>query len=539
VAAPVHAQQQPSPAPTTYSVFLRGLPIGTESARLVTDATGTTIRSDSRLGAPLNITIRSAEIRYAPDWTPIAATAEATFNGNDANIRTTFQNGAATTQGFDRGAPVTETQPVTGKVVVLPTTVFSSYLALARRLATDPPGTPLRALIPLQFEFGIRVVTVQNEQTQVGNDVFPVRRYELLFNQPNGDLAVTLTATTDGGLVRMAIPSQTLEIIRSDVASPNSRTGVFSNPGDEPATIPLVGFNLGATLTRPRNATATAKLPAVILLGSADVTDRDGILNGVPTLGQLAGALADAGFIAVRYDKRGYGQSGGRAESSTILDQAEDARAVAKWLADRKDVDPKRIAVVGHAEGAMVALIAASRDRRFAAVVSIAGPSSTGAEQFLEQQQLVLDASTLPPAEKEKRMALQRQVQQAALTGKGWEGIPANIRRDADTPWFQSVLAYDPAKVLDDVRQPLLIVHGEVDREVPVAHADKLAALARQEGKSKSIDIVIVRGVNHLLVPAVTGSTNEYGTLTDRNVSKDITSAVTGWLTRTLPASAR
>lgn len=187
----------------------------------------------------------------------------------------------------------------------------------------------------------------------------------------------------------------------------------------------------------------------------------------------------------------------------------------------------------------MVALLAASRDRRFAAVVSIAGPSTTGADQFLEQQQLALEASTLPQAEKEKRLALQRQVQQAVVTGKGWEGVPANVRREADTPWFQSLLAYDPAKVLDDIRQPLLIVHGEIDREVPVAHADKLAALARQESKSKAIDIVVVRGVNHLLVPAVTGSPNEYGTLTDRNVSKDVTSAVTKWLTQTLPPSTR
>jgi dipeptidyl aminopeptidase/acylaminoacyl peptidase len=101
------------------------------------------------------------------------------------------------------------------------------------------------------------------------------------------------------------------------------------------------------------------------------------------------------------------------------------------------------------------------------------------------------------------------------------------------------VLAYDPAKVLGDVRQPLLIVHGEIDREVPVAHADKLAALAKQESKSKSIEVVVVRGVNHLLAAAVTGNTSEYGTLTDRTVSKDVATTVTGWLTRTLPTQAR
>jgi hypothetical protein len=53
------------------------------------------------------------------------------------------------------------------------------------------------------------------------------------------------------------------------------------------------------------------------------------------------------------------------------------------------------------------------------------------------------------------------------------------------------------------------------------------------------VDLVIVRGVNHLLAPAVTGNTSEYGTLTDRNVSKDVLTAVTGWLKKTLPAAAR
>ena len=99
-------------------------------------------------------------------------------------------------------------------------------------------------------------------------------------------------------------------------------------------------------------------MPAVILQrsGWAIATASS---QGIPTLAQLAGAIADAGFLAVRYDKRGFGQSGGRSESATIQDFAEDVRAVVRWLEKRKDVDPKRIAVVGHSEGAWVALLAA------------------------------------------------------------------------------------------------------------------------------------------------------------------------------------
>jgi hypothetical protein len=42
--------------------------------------------------------------------------------------------------------------------------------------------------------------------------------------------------------------------------------------------------------------------------------------------------------------------------------------------------------------------------------------------------------------------------------------------------------------------------------------------------------------VNHLLVPAITGDVSEYGTLTDRNVSMDVTTAVSSWMTKTFAA---
>jgi fermentation-respiration switch protein FrsA (DUF1100 family) len=183
-----------------------------------------------------------------------------------------------------------------------------------------------------------------------------------------------------------------------------------------------------------------------------------------------------------------------------------------------------------------VGLLAAAREKRIAAVVSIAGPSTTGAELILEQQRHALDQLSLSPEEREKRIALQKQIQSAVLTGKGWETVPAELRRDADTPWFQSLLAFDPSKVVDDVRQPLLFLHGALDRQVPVEHAERLSDLARKTSRSKSVELVIVRGVNHLLVPATTGEVSEYGSLTDRNVSPDISSTAATWLMKTFAA---
>jgi hypothetical protein len=65
-----------------------------------------------------------------------------------------------------------------------------------------------------------------------------------------------------------------------------------------------------------------------------------------------------------------------------------------------------------------------------------------------------------------------------------------------------------------------------------------LVDLARKESKSKSVEVATVRGVNHLLVPAITGEPEEYASLPDLNVSKDVTTVITDWLTKTLPAPA-
>ncbi len=535
-AAPVAAQQTPpaTAKPTGYTIFLRGAPVGREELTVREDATGTTITAQGRLGAPLNVITRRAEVKYGADGTPQSFVLEGSANGSDVAVRTSFANGTAQTEGNQGTAKIATSHPFSPQTVVLPNGVFSLYAALADRLSRVTAGAELKAYILPLAEIGVKVVSDQPERIQVGTTFLNVQRYDLLLSNPGGDIAVSLTAGDGGRLIRLVVPAQAIEVVREDVASPTARTQVFSNPGDEAVIIPAVGFNIGATITKP--ATPAASMPAVIFLSGSGVGDRDGFGVALPTFAQLAGAMADAGFLAVRYDKRGFGQSGGRSESATIQDYAEDARTVVRWLLQRKDVDPKRVALVGHAEGAWVALIAAARERRIGAVVSIAGPSTTGAELILEQQRYSLDQMKITPAEREQKIALQKQIQSAVLTGKGWEGISRDDRRDADTPWFHSLLTFDPAKVLKDVKQPLLFVHGALDKQVPVAHADRLADLARKESDSKSVDVVVVRGVNHLLVPAITGEVSEYNSLADRNVSKDVSGTVTAWLTKTFAA---
>ena len=146
------------------------------------------------------------------------------------------------------------------------------------------------------------------------------------------------------------------------------------------------------------------------------------------------------------------------------------------FLKRRKDVDPARIAMLGYGEGGAVASVAASRGGSIAALVLVAAPGVTGGALALEQQTLLLARLNTPEAERSAKLQLQQKLYLALITGTGLDAVPADLVRRSDTPWFRSFLVYDPAKVVKNVRQPILIVHGELDREIVPANADKLAA---------------------------------------------------------------
>ncbi|NOT26103.1 MAG: alpha/beta fold hydrolase [Acidobacteria bacterium] len=539
-AVPLAAQQpapKPAPAPVTttygYTVFVGGTLVGREDVTTTSSADGITIAGKGRLSGSLDIVMERAEIKYRPNFTPQSYEFEATVNGGPAGLQTMFEGNTAVTRGSDGGQRVDTTDKIASpsQTIVLPNVFFGSYEALTRRLATSPVGEEFSGFVRAGNQVALRLSAASAERVQISTATFNVRRYTLTMSDAKGATTINLYADEKGALLRVSIPGIGLDVMREDLASSTARTVVYSNPGDEAVNIPATGFNLGATLTRPSSA-AAAKLPAVILLSGAGIDDRDGVVGGVPVIGQIAGALANAGFFTVRYDKRGYGQSGGRAESATLADHAEDTLAVVRWLSNRPEIDRDRIAIIGHNEGAWTALLAANRERRIAGVATLAAPATTGAERTLEQQRHLLERMNLPPAELVSRIELQNRINAAVMSGRGWEGIPPDTRKQADTPWFQSLLTFDPSRVVKDLRQPLLIIHGELDAQVPVAHADRLAELGKTS-RSRAVGIVTVRGINHLLIPAMTGEVDEYPSLEDRNVSKEVTTAISAWLTKT------
>ena len=195
--------------------------------------------------------------------------------------------------------------------------------------------------------------------------------------------------------------------------------------------------------------------------------------------------------------------------------------------------------MIGHSEGGAIALVAAAKDKRIAALVLLAAAGVSGSELVLAQQKHLLDRSSLSDADKQARIDLQKQIHEAVISGKGVEALPANVRRQIDNAEFSSALAHDPAKIIPKVRQPILIVQGSLDTQVDPSNADRLADLARARAGAAPVEVVKIPGVNHLMVPATTGEADEYATLKTKQSSPGVASSAVAWLQKTLPPPGR
>jgi len=523
----------PTPGNASFRVFFRGESIGTTDVSLTRADDGWLIRGSGRLGTPLNLNIRRVEIRYDDMWKPRAVSIDLSSPDETVSVKSAFDAGTARTEILRNGQTTNGSSAVAPDTIVLPNLVFSAYEALAARLSMASPGTELRGYIVPQAEIAIRLESVTDETIQTTERTIAARRWHLTFMNPGAPLPADVWVDR-GRLVRFDIPSQSITVAREDIASVGSRIVSVTRANDEQLFIPAAGFNLAATISKP--ASVAGRLPAIILVAGSGPVDRDELVAGIPVFGQLAESLANAGYLVVRYDKRGIGQSGGRLAAATITDLADDVLSVVQSLRKRKDVDSNRIAVFGHSEGASIGLIAASREKRIAALILAGAVATKGVDLILEQQQHMLEQSNLPQAERQKATALQKNILDAVVTGRGWDQVPPDVRRQVDTPWYRSLLIFEPLPFFRKVRQPILVVHGELDRQVPIHHADELAQLARARSKAGAADYVKLPALNHIFVPATTGEVSEYAGLKDRTVSPQLATVVIDWLQKNLPA---
>ena len=538
---PAFAQAEPVPGEATFTIFVRGTDVGREQVNLARSGSQWIITATGQLG---EFTLNRFELRYAADWQPIELHVEGTQAGKPGDkavskkvqLSTSFALTTAINEITQNGVTSSKTDQISARTVVLPTNVFAGYEALAARLANSAPGAEIPTYIAAGAEVKVTVKGISDEAVTTPAGIVHMQKYELLaHNNSGGTFTMTVSVDQRARLARMDMPTAEVSVVRSELAGVSARTLTARNPTDSDVTIPANGFSIAGTMTRPP-ILGRLRLPMIVLVAGSGPIDRDGTVAGIPILSQLAGALAQQGFLVLRYDKRAVGQSGGRSETVTQHDYADDLIAIIKWLAKRDDVDERRIAVAGHSEGAMIGMLAAAREKKIASLVLMSTSGTTGADLLLEQQQRELDRLKVPEAEKAQKVALQKQIQSAVIGGTGWESLPEDVRKQADTPWFRSLLLFDPATVMPKLKQPILIVQGDLDAQVQPHNAEKLGDLARARKKDAGpVEVVHLPGLNHLLVPATTGDVQEYPELKQKAISPEVAATITAWLKKSQP----
>lgn len=261
-------------------------------------------------------------------------------------------------------------------------------------------------------------------------------------------------------------------------------------------------FPLAGTLSVPCGTVQPA--PAILLISGTGESDRNGNASGLNMniYKDLAHALGKMGLVTLRYDKRGTHASGGNFYETGFWDLVEDSRACVRFLQSRPEVDPNRIVILGHSEGAIIAPVVHA-NQPVQGLMLIAGAfdnlvHNTMPRQSAQAQQEMETAKgskgflfrLLKISEKSKKQnaAFMEQVLSSATPTFKFKGTKFCAK------WFQEHAALNLAEYMKEVSCPLLAITGSNDIQAPPEHAKMFAEAVKGEAEWH-----IVPQMNHVL----------------------------------------
>ena len=314
-------------------------------------------------------------------------------------------------------------------------------------------------------------------------------------------------------------------------------------------------ITLSGTLTLPKGKGPFAV--AVMISGSGPQDRNEEILGHKPFL-VIADHMAQNNIALLRFDDRGVGKSGGKFAGATSLDFVKDVEAAVAFLKTQKKIDQKKIGLIGHSEGGLIApMVAANEENTIAFAVLMAGPGILGSEIIVLQQELISRANGSSEEEiaKDKRWTEKLfQFMEPNLSSKNFDSdmkqfidslntaekieIPNGMTQqqlndlmfDAFCdPWMKCFLFLDPTIALAKVKCPVLAINGSLDLQVPPT--ENLSAIKKHVESNGNSNVTIKEfpRLNHLFQECTTGSPNEYGSI-EQTISPEVLKTMSDWI---------
>ncbi len=250
-------------------------------------------------------------------------------------MKTAFANGEAANEILQAGSatPSTKTDKVAADTIVLPNT-FPDFIPRPRATARRPETRDSVHRLHRAAGRGRHAARcLSAERIETPKQVLLTTRYSVMVSNPQAWLrhpAERLDRRRRRAAAAERAGAGARDCARRHRVCRDADNGVLDPRRGERA-------DTGQRLRHGRQRREAGKRHRSSSRGDPDqrfdrVGDRDGIVAGIPVLGQIAADLVGAGIAVVRYDRRGTGQSGGRSETTTINDYAEDVRAIVTWL---------------------------------------------------------------------------------------------------------------------------------------------------------------------------------------------------------------
>ncbi len=315
------------------------------------------------------------------------------------------------------------------------------------------------------------------------------------------------------------------------------------------------GIVLAGTLTMPKKE---GNFPVVILISGSGPQNRDEEILGHKPFLVLSDYLTKNGFAVLRYDDRGTALSKGVFKTATSADFATDVEAAITYLKTRKEINKKKIGLMGHSEGGMIAPMVASKSKDVAFIVLLAGTGIDGGEILLMQQKLIGKASGVNDIDLQKNENLNKNTFEIVRNSSDLKQLEIDLteyisnyfKNNPDSgksegmseddfiklqvkpianPWMQYFIKYNPAPALEKVKCPVLAINGEKDLQVPPKENLEAIKNALTKGGNKKTTTKELPNLNHLFQDCKTGAPSEYATI-DETFSPKAMSEILNWL---------